>query len=842
MNLHYEIEMLSDWRCGSGTGNHGSIDGTVKRDELGLPFAPAKTVTGIFRDSAEIVAAALDSGTTGPYAELVQRLFGSQPNQSGANGAPVPAALSIRRARMHKSFRYAATKSADAPPLVRAMTIERPGVKIESSSGRAQDASLRFHEYARVGIRLYGSLTVAPDFGAQLSQHQLVVVENFLAAVAVTVEGLGGKRKRGSGRCTVRLYRSSQAEGEHDETSAIRVDVSALAADPPSFLTTDQWFFPTALVNKVDFQAQAAPAMAMMNSSEAIGRASVFVLTTESSLCIQESANGNVVTSGSVIPGRFFLPAVLKTLARHGISAGEALAPHALRISNAYPLDNRTMLEPAPFSLLHPKLTRPGEQQRAASLFGEVPTSPHKPARGSFVAAERGSLTTLAIYHPAKTLNTHNSIDDATGRPNSSIGGLFSVEAIPVATQFSFEVLLSNQILDRIPADWDSSLVGKHEIGKSSKDDYGLVSVAKKTEPAFRFQEHKTLTEVLLLSVRSIVLLRDGKLRPTTKIDDLIRALRMNGLPVAINEPLDSEGNALQTGDSGINQAVAEQRLEGWQRQWGLSAPSQIGIAPGSVLRLRLDWKAGLPPEFTGPVGPGAGSLNEDQAHNAVLERLNWIERWGIGERTTEGYGSVVFRRAATTYSGLTERKFVPQVRLDQSAVAVPQTQMQLCEAVATEMWKRAIEKQIDHIAGSPQKRALIIGSWKSKGLSQLGALRSNLRLIDDSGAVTLLAWLTHLKAVANRREKWGEGSIGQIEAMLSSRTEVWKHLYLPSVDRIFSVGQAEALQLKLWPFAVRTLLAECARAEQKDLQKRPTNSSSSAPMGIYRSPSTKEA
>ena len=41
------VHMLSDWAIGTGEGRVGEVDATVRRDSDGLPFVPAKTLTGI---------------------------------------------------------------------------------------------------------------------------------------------------------------------------------------------------------------------------------------------------------------------------------------------------------------------------------------------------------------------------------------------------------------------------------------------------------------------------------------------------------------------------------------------------------------------------------------------------------------------------------------------------------------------------------------------------------------------------------------------------------------------------------------------------------------------------
>ena len=74
------LRMQSDWHVGSGTGRPGDIDALVRRDKNDLPYVPAKTLTGIWRDACETVARGLDNGEgNGVWQQWVTYLFGDQP-------------------------------------------------------------------------------------------------------------------------------------------------------------------------------------------------------------------------------------------------------------------------------------------------------------------------------------------------------------------------------------------------------------------------------------------------------------------------------------------------------------------------------------------------------------------------------------------------------------------------------------------------------------------------------------------------------------------------------------------------------------------------------------------
>jgi len=64
------LTMESDWHIGSGTGRPGNIDRLVVRDGDGLPFVPAKTLRGIWRDACERLVRGLDDGKIGDWCSL----------------------------------------------------------------------------------------------------------------------------------------------------------------------------------------------------------------------------------------------------------------------------------------------------------------------------------------------------------------------------------------------------------------------------------------------------------------------------------------------------------------------------------------------------------------------------------------------------------------------------------------------------------------------------------------------------------------------------------------------------------------------------------------------------
>ena len=198
------VQMLSDWIVGTGEGRVGDVDATVRRDGDGLPFVPAKTLTGIWRDACEQVAVWLGGGRgeDNPWQPWVDWVFGSQPDLSGdrtarAHRAPQPAALALSPARLPGPVR-AACRSR--PALQAAAVLVRPGVALDNQTGTARDDMLRLEERARPGM-----LEASAEFALPGDVDLPRSAELLLRAGAAAVDGLGGKRNRGSGRCWILL-------------------------------------------------------------------------------------------------------------------------------------------------------------------------------------------------------------------------------------------------------------------------------------------------------------------------------------------------------------------------------------------------------------------------------------------------------------------------------------------------------------------------------------------------------------------------------------------------------------------------------------------------------------
>src|SRR5207244_1157067 len=83
------------------------------------------------------------------------------------------------------------------------LTFVKPGVRIERRSGQAQDDHLRMEEVARSGSILEGNCQLDLE-GLSTEEQRETAIALVLASTRL-IERLGGKRRRGTGKCKCTL-------------------------------------------------------------------------------------------------------------------------------------------------------------------------------------------------------------------------------------------------------------------------------------------------------------------------------------------------------------------------------------------------------------------------------------------------------------------------------------------------------------------------------------------------------------------------------------------------------------------------------------------------------------
>ncbi|WP_114859536.1 RAMP superfamily CRISPR-associated protein [Azospirillum brasilense] len=762
--LTLRLEMLSDWHVGTGAGQPGGIDRLVARDGDGLPFVPAKSLTGIYRDACERLAAALDNGGSG-WRAVVETLFGSQPSlNSKADAAPPrPAALSVRPARFPKAL-VEALKPEDMAPLRAALTFVKPGVAMDPLRGRALDEHLRFEEMARLGAVLEAPATLElPD---DAGEEALAAMSALLLAATRLVEALGGKRRRGAGRVRLTI------EGHGDVAVEAALDWLDAHPDAPAMPQS------TARGALAADDGGTAPEPA---DNGGFARLPLTVRL-ETPLSVPARTLGNVGESLDFVPGTLLLPVVTRALnASSSVSSARvraAVRRGDLRVLPLTPEVGGRRGLPAPAVLARVK---DSPDKTVINRLRIDRKEQLKPVRGGYVVEDAAGLHHGTV---AFTLHTHNTIDDSVQRPTEKVGGLYAYRAIPAGTVLRSEILARPGLAGALeePAVRER-LTGGHRLGRSKKDDFGAVriEVAGPLVTGQPLAAAAPLTGAdaadIVVWCQSDLLLRGPALRPAVRAADLAEAVeRVLGGSVTVTPPVSGL----------VRTAIRTRRLESWHEGWGLPRPSLVAIAAGSCAVLRVS-----PP-------PSA-------------ETLRALEAEGLGERRAEGYGAIAIDPPLLAGGTLA----LADERAETEAgdrPAAPAVGGDFAERIEEEAWRDAL-RQAALVAGADEevRKAMWLtpNGDGAPGMSQLGNLRVQvqaLRTWQDAPAV--LGWFDQLESVKQRRKRWPEQTRKAFMALFEDRDAVWTrlggHLRPPPS---LTGRTADAVKTELWAEAVRAFL-----------------------------------
>ncbi|MEN9224249.1 MAG: RAMP superfamily CRISPR-associated protein [Thermostichus sp. DRC_bins_24] len=780
------IKMLSDWHIGTGAGRTGEVDSLVIRDPDGLPYLPAKTLTGIWRDACEKVAYGLDGGTEGSWSDWVNFLFGDQPAQ--AKGpvatAPRPAALGIRSARLPQVLREA---MQGRPLLQEAITFIKPGVSIDLESGCAREDFLRFEEMVRAGAILEAHCQLDPAVWGVLDVEYKAAAQALLWTSTRLFEHLGGKRRRGSGRCEVSIQTPKGVVNIDSIITWLESHSSCPPVPEPG------------QVNSITF---AGNSNLSLDPDEAWIRIPV-TLTTETPLIIAKQTIGNIIETLDYIPGSHLVPLVSKRLP-HAPWIHQAIADGLIILTNATPAKAEQKSLPVPFALFGEKLD--GGLEKGKKVYNRLveaeteATGQLKSERKGYIIPKNGSLPDHITL--STSLYTHNTIDDDVQRPTEDGGGVYSYQAIPPKTELQAELRMPQAMASALKQEdpnWIDRLGAAYSFGRSKKDDYGQVSVrwgqqATITTPAplTSDQAPSTLTVWLL----SDVLMRDERLRPTTDIKVLARLLG-----TALGSQL-----ALREAKGLMSSGTRTHRHESWQSRWGLPRPSLVGLGAGSCFVFEMQDK---------PIDP---------------QKLRLLEITGIGERRAEGFGQVYFNHPLlmNPTSKLTrERPEKSSQQPKKGPLMNSATNKDYARVIEKAAWRTAIQRKVLEIVKTAAGRKQCLGISDSEpSLSQLGSLRSVVnRLVapeSDGNVGGVLEWLSHLENVPNRKErkeKWPSDCRNQIRRLVSDANLIWTLLALNEDKITLTEGGSQSLRRELWAEAVKTLVDGCIRARRRDTE-----------------------
>lgn len=814
------LRMNSDWHVGAGVGRPGDVDSLVRRDSAGLPFVPAKTLTGIWRDACEAVALGLDGGDeAGVWTQWVNYIFGSQPSVAGPEpseeqrasiSAPRSALLSVRAARLPEDLREAVSAKRF---LHDAVTFVKPGISIHPRTGRTRVDFLRFEEMARCGAGLTAECELRlPDKLHENSEHDeeaRLAATALLVAGACFVERIGGSRRRGSGRCDLFVKGAdahswlSWIEKHQKPVEPPKYQNASPTDDAPSGRATGEW---------VRVQLR---------------------ITTASPVIVLERTVGNLVKTLEFIPGTYLLPLVTAKLSGIGVDARSAIAHGDLLITNATPETTpslRFVTRPTPLNLYYRKLDGGLIKGKGVlNRFEESAKGPQlKPQRGGYVGPSDGKM--LPAYVKTQTaVETHNVVEDKSQRPTGAVGGVFTYESIVPDTSLRAELRLRNSLVEALSAKnpgWRQALEDEsYRIGRARKDDYGVVRIelAENDEPEDENNiEERPIPNTLTALLLSNLLLRDERLRPTADINHFTRELERR-LGVNLGLRGTPRSNAMQSNDSDcsndspklMNFAARQHRTDSWQTSWGLPRPSLAGLSAGSCFVFEV--AGGEPTDF--------------------WRNLRRVTEEGLGERRAEGYGQICFNDpllSATLGSTETARNNAT-IRTQDPRISPNSQAHAYGRLIETAAWRKEIRRRaLDH-ASKRDRRKQILGieldGDKSKPrMSQLGALRSVLNQLHQcEDAVKVTNWNARLRNSENRKREWPQGhkdqkgSLELVDELVSDKKRVWELIKDDEVSWAqFTITQDGEMALvnDLWAEAVRILVDACVRAHKRDLEE----------------------
>jgi len=727
------LSMDSDWHIGTGAGVPGGVDRSVLRDDDGLPFVPASSLTGVLRETSARVAEALDRTDDGAPGTAWRAwhdwLFGGL--SSDGSHAPTRATIAISSARMRPALRSALTREGLADDV----TLTRSSTAIDDATGTAADKTLRTIEFARRGTVMVATISLTDQTSSL--PHEAAFL---LAAAVELTDRLGGKRTRGSGRCALTL-------DDGADWAAWTEWARTQEPGPP----------PPAPARPADEEGAG-------RNSHGTGWESVELrIRTVEPVAVEAERCGNLQTTHLRLPGSMLLPALNERL---GSGLGPSIASGDLQIGDALPVgpDDRTA-RPTPLGWLVPK-----------SAEGDAPITDCLIARPEAgVQLRRVAVPFITISEDAEmqdsapaggvarpvgvstVTDAHAVIDRATGRPTSDSGGLFVRQAIRPGTTFSTTVRWRAGLLDGgTVAD---TLEGRWRVGTARRSGYGAVDVTVTGAPdatdASPTVPPLDTGSTIIAEVASDVLLRDDRLRWDPSPVALARALSIGQWGFT---PVDS-------GPGSDTAATAVVRRDGWHAGWSLPRPSLGGLAAGSRVVMRCD---------------SVGSTDE----------LAELLARGLGERVAEGFGRVHLsglHQVAASMAATEEPHQADVVDVGHT-LAGDRLRLESTDAALLATVRRAaVRRQVQLALHSARLDGM---TASSPGASQRGALRNvGTALALDPSNTSLQrarAWLDGLNQTEARRRKWSDQTLAAIRALLDEPDRVWQAIGVttpPEID-----------------------------------------------------------
>ena len=761
MQLDLKITMKSDWRIGTGKGASAHVDAGILRDAHGLPYLPAKTVTGILRDACEQVAMALDGvndhNTSGSWCIRLRRLFGDK-NQA--------AAISIRPAVLCKCARDALLDPDWGAERRAALVIPKPGIKVDAASGTASGEMLRIVEFVRGGTVLKTAISPSAAAGLELDKFDAAL----LWAGCETVRWLGGDRRRGGGTCSFSLATTPLTD---EPLEVLRSVVTAASSEPANPAVADT-------EHSVDAHRAGPPTNGTWVDID-------LEVDLKLPVCVPKRVLANVTESLDYVPGGLLLPIVARAWRGLG-DMPAALAADAIPLWASVPEIDGERCRPVPMVLRVGKDQAPFESGAMSNPLvdeASTPPEPDKQLRSGWLAGEPDSLR-FASRPSDMTYRVHNTIEDSLQRPHASVGGLYTNEAIAAGTKLRGRVRIRRDQTGASPDELAKRLGPEAAIGSAKKDDYGKVgisaSVVESADPPYPDLDGGQLSvwcesDVIVLNDR---LVAEPTLAALGNMLEPLLGVRLEPAP-----------------DRSV---IRTSRRDRFNAGWSRPQTTQAAIQAGSVAIFDV---AGTPTEQSfSAVADGIGERTAEGYGRVVLNDSLLLQP-----------GTAL----VATFRELGARK-LGEASLQCEAAAgggMSKWVSSIDRAVLRAEIDRAVVSMFTGSDGSPDSPGDDVDVTTR---SQMGALRQAVRDLADDYAEenSLTTWIAGVRASDLRTERWGDKGryLDGLERLAGASASVGDVLEFAPTD--FADVRPEH-----WSYAVRSLITTAVQTHRLDLLTR---------------------
>ena len=203
------VNFLSYWFISTGLEKGAYTDQLMLRDADGFPFIPGKTLKGVFREAFRVAGNSgwfdrFNSQGTDNDAfrhSLIQTIFGHDGTKEGFSQDELHSEgiIHFTNAALPKAVKDKIGGNREH------LFTTVQSTAIDFDTGTAQNKSLRTMEVA-VPMHLKGEITLDPPFsgaadGEKLSIETMTEIAGLFDPVSALITEIGGKRRRGFGRC-----------------------------------------------------------------------------------------------------------------------------------------------------------------------------------------------------------------------------------------------------------------------------------------------------------------------------------------------------------------------------------------------------------------------------------------------------------------------------------------------------------------------------------------------------------------------------------------------------------------------------------------------------------------